>query len=149
MGPNLSDTIEISQLNMNDATLSVSVSEGDDTFNDSTSSIIGGVDLPNLRIEKEPDAADFDSISSVGYNEDAETGIRTDSALKKKVKTISSVESVSSRRSIQRNGGQLPPKTGSHTVNKLKAEIAILQNELIKAEATDKTILQEKIREYR
>lgn len=147
---NMSDSIEISgQLNVNDTTLSVSVSEGDDTINDSSSSIIGGVDPSNARVGKDIDALDFDSISSVGYNEEAETRRKNEVTSKTKIRGMSSSDSVSSRKSIQRNHGQLPPRAGNQTVNKLKAEIAMLHNELVKAEAADKTMLQDKIREYR
>lgn len=48
-----------------------------------------------------------------------------------------------------RDGGGLPPKGSMHTLNKLKAEIAMLQEALHAAEATDKTLLQGRLREYR
>lgn len=151
----LGDSIEISQHldsqhNANDMTLSVSVSEGDDdTLHDSHSSVIGGPNLSNFikASSQERDVIDFDSISSVGYQDDLGEQSLKKRGLKKKYPAGSSGESVSSRRSVPTN---LPPKTSnSHTLNKLKAEIAMLQNQLVKAEATDKTILQEKLREYR
>jgi hypothetical protein len=141
--------------NIHDMTVSVSVSEGDDeTLNDSQSSLIAGIDHLNIgKVNESVVGVDFDSISSVGYGED----LGDLSSIKqgnKKVKRStgvgSSSESVSSRRSVQRTAGQLPPRSSNpQIVNRLKAEIAILQNQLVKAEAMDKTILQEKLREYR
>jgi hypothetical protein len=153
----LTDSIEISQHldshnNTNDMTLSVSVSEGDDdTLHDSHSSVIGsGPDHSNFiktTLQQEREFIDFDSISSVGYQDDLREHSFTKRGLKKKYPAGSSGESVSSRRSVTKN---LPPKaSNSHTLNKLKAEIAMLHNQLVKAEAVDKTMLQEKLREYR
>jgi hypothetical protein len=59
------------------------------------------------------------------------------------------------KRKVRRGGregvaaGHLPPKGNMHTLNKLKAEIAMLQEALHAAEATDKTLLQGRLREYR
>jgi hypothetical protein len=140
-------------VNVNDQTLSVSVSEGDDdTLHDSNSSIIAsGVDHSNFiktTPHPERDFIDFDSISSVGYQDDLGDQSLKKRGLKKKYPVGSSAESVSSRRSIPKN---LAPKASQshHTLNKFKAEIAMLQNQLVKAEAADKVMLQEKLREYR
>jgi hypothetical protein len=139
--------------NIHDMTVSVSVSEGDDeTLNDSQSSLIAGMDHLKIGQTLENVGVDFDSISSVGYGEDLGDQLIKQSHQKKKtsIRVGSSGESVSSRRSIQRAAGQLPPRaSNSQIVNRLKAEMAMLQNELVKAEALDKTLLQEKLREYR
>mmetsp|Transcript_3226 Transcript_3226/g.5012 ORF Transcript_3226/g.5012 Transcript_3226/m.5012 type:complete len:676 (+) Transcript_3226:131-2158(+) len=87
---------------------------------------------------------DYDSISSGG---DERRG-----ALRDNVSVISATSSMRRKKSTRRQRAQdehLPPRGNMHTLNKLKAEIAMLQERLERAEATDKVILQGKLRECR
>jgi hypothetical protein len=95
-------------------------------------------DPPKQPIHDDP--IDFDSISSVGFVDEPQ--------FSKKKHPTGSGDSVTStnRRSripVARESGKM------QTVNRLKAEIAMLQDQLVKAESVDKTILQNKLREYR
>lgn len=170
---------------INDTTLSVSVSEGDDNDNDtlteSNSSIQNNetnrrlenqsiqvnnmsgnrinqrnqkdININNSMINSNSNNIDFDSISSVGHSEDIGDNISITSQRNKKNR-IRSIDSVSSRsiiqnKNIKQQKGEIPMRSNSQIVNRLKSEIAILQGELVRAEAVDKTILQNKLIEYR
>ena len=80
---------------------------------------------------------DLDSLSSIGGGESVLGGGGAGHQKRRQRKA--------------RAGGPVPmPAKGSmHTLNKLKAEIAMLQDALHAAEATDKTLLQGRLREYR
>ena len=100
--------------------VSLSVSEGDD-FSDSVSSIGG------------------DRVFDQSFDQTISVSIHSDSSVKQ-------MRGRNKRHMMMGAGGG----NNRHTLlNKYKTQIYVLQNQLAEAEAHDKTILQERLREYR